>query len=145
VRAIVPDGLRYSIDTTGRADVLRAAVESLGQLGVCGVIGVGPSEEMSFEWRSILNGRTVTGITAGASVPEVFLPRLVELHRAGRFPVDGLLTRYPFADINRAVQDVRAGAVGKAVLTFDRPAAEPDPRGSSGAAGANPQRRPVDR
>jgi aryl-alcohol dehydrogenase len=119
VREVVPDGLQYSLDTTGRADVLRAAVESLGQLGVCGVIGVGASAEMSFEWRSILNGRTVTGITAGASVPEEFLPRLVGLYREGRFPVDGLLTRYPFADINAAVADVRAGRVGKAVLTFD--------------------------
>ena len=64
---------------------------------------------MSFEWRSILNGRTVTGITAGASVPEEFLPRLVDLYRDGRFPVDGLLTRYPFAEINTAVDDVRAG------------------------------------
>jgi aryl-alcohol dehydrogenase len=119
VREIVPAGLEYSLDTTGRADVLRAAVESLGQLGTCGVIGVGPSAEMSFEWRSILNGRTVTGITAGASVPEEFLPRLVELYLAGLFPVDQLLTHYPFADIDRAVADVRAGAVGKAVLTFD--------------------------
>jgi aryl-alcohol dehydrogenase len=118
IREIVPAGLQYSLDTTGRADVLRAAVESLGQLGVCGVIGVGPSAEMSFEWRSILNGRTVTGITAGASVPDVFLPRLVELYRDGRFPVDTLLTRYAFADINTAVADLRAGAVGKPVLVF---------------------------
>jgi aryl-alcohol dehydrogenase len=74
---------------------------------------------MSFEWRSILGtGRSVVGITAGASVPEEFLPRLVELHRAGRFPVDALLTHYPFADVNRALDDVRAGRVGKAVLTF---------------------------
>ena len=119
VREIVPAGLQHSLDTTGRADVLRAAVESLGQLGTCGVIGVGPSAEMSFEWRSILNGRTVTGITAGSSVPEEFLPRLVQLYRDGRFPVDGLLTRYPFADVERAVGDVRSGAVGKAVLVFD--------------------------
>ncbi|WP_091944363.1 NAD(P)-dependent alcohol dehydrogenase [Trujillonella endophytica] len=120
VRAEVPGGLQYSLDTTGRADVLRAAVESLAPLGVCGVIGVGASAEMSFEWRSILStGRSVVGITAGASVPEEFLPRLVELHRAGRFPVDGLLTHYPFAEVNRALDDVRAGRVGKAVLTFD--------------------------
>lgn len=116
VREILPSGLDYSIDTTGRADVLRAAVESLGTLGRCGVIGVGPSAEMAFEWRSILNGRTVTGITAGSSVPEEFLPRLLELHRAGRFPVDRLLTYYPFEQINEAIADLRAGTVGKAVL-----------------------------
>jgi aryl-alcohol dehydrogenase len=118
VREICPSGLDHSIDTTGHAAVLRDAVESLGTLGTCGVIGVGPSAEMSFEWRSILNGRTVTGITAGSSVPETFLPQLLQLHRDGRFPVEQLLTHFPFEQINEAVDAVRAGAVGKAVLTL---------------------------
>jgi aryl-alcohol dehydrogenase len=118
MREIVPEGLRYAIDTTGRAEVLRAAVESLGALGTCGAIGVGVSAEMSFEWRSMLNGRTLTGIIAGGGVPEEFLPRLLELHREGRFPVDRLLTHYPFSEINAAIADLKAGRVGKAVLTF---------------------------
>lgn len=116
--AIVPEGLQYAIDTTGREDVLRTAVEALGPLGTVGVIGVGPSESMSFEWRSILNGRTVTGIIAGASLPQLFIPRLLELHAAGRFPVDKMITYFPFADINDAVAAVRTGTVSKAVLTF---------------------------
>lgn len=119
VHEIVPDGLRYALDTTGRAEVVRAAVESLGAPGTCGVIGVGPSAEMSFEWRSVLNGRTITGIVAGGGVPQEFLPRLLDLHRQGSFPVERLLTHYPFTDIDTAVADVRAGRVGKAVLTFD--------------------------
>ncbi|GAA4717742.1 NAD(P)-dependent alcohol dehydrogenase [Phytohabitans rumicis] len=116
---IVPDGFDFAIDTTGRADVLRTAVEALGPLGRCGVIGVGPSETMTFDWRSILNGRGVTGIIAGSSVPRVFLPRLLDLYTAGRFPVDRMLTYFPFDQINEAVDAVRRGSVGKAVLTFD--------------------------
>jgi aryl-alcohol dehydrogenase len=73
---------------------------------------------MSFEWRSILNGRTVTGIIAGSSVPQVFLPRLFQLYAAGAFPVDRMLSFYPFHEINEAVGDIKRGAVGKAVLTF---------------------------
>ncbi|MFG1779529.1 NAD(P)-dependent alcohol dehydrogenase [Micromonospora sp. NPDC049051] len=118
LRAIAPYGFDFAIDTTGREDVLRTAVESLGPLGRAGVVGVGPSERMSFEWRSILNGRSVTGIIGGSSLPQVFLPRLLDLHAAGRFPVDRLLTHIPFEQINEAVAAVRAGAVGKAVLTF---------------------------
>lgn len=118
LREIATHGFDYAIDTTGREDVLRTAVEALGPLGRCGVIGVGPSEQMSFDWRSILNGRTVTGIIAGSSIPQVFLPKLLELHAAGRFPIDRMLTYFPFDQINEAVESVRRGAVGKAVLTF---------------------------
>jgi aryl-alcohol dehydrogenase len=116
--ALAPHGLQYAIDTTGREDVLRTAVEALGPLGTVGVIGIGPSESMSFEWRSVLNGRTITGIIGGASLPQLFLPRLLDLHAAGKFPVDRMMSYFPFEQINEAVAAVRSGAVGKAVLTF---------------------------
>ncbi|MEU6034437.1 NAD(P)-dependent alcohol dehydrogenase [Actinomadura sp. NPDC047616] len=118
LRSIAPDGFDFAIDTTGRADVLRTAVEALAPLGRCGVVGVGPSPEMSFDWRSVLNGRTVTGIIAGGSMPQVFLPKLLDLHAAGRFPVDRLVTRFPFDRFDEAVDAARHGTVGKAVLTF---------------------------
>lgn len=116
--ALVPEGFDFVIDTTGREDVLRTAVEALGPLGRAGVIGVGPSESMSFDWRSILNGRTVTGIVAGSSVPQLFLPELLELNAEGRFPVEKMISYFPFEQINEAVAAVRSGSVGKAVLTF---------------------------
>jgi aryl-alcohol dehydrogenase len=116
--AIAPGGFDFAIDTTGREDVLRTAVEALGPLGRCGVIGVGPSESMTFDWRSILNGRSVTGIIAGGSLPQVFLPKLLDLHAAGRFPIEKLLSYFPFEEINTAVDAVRRGEVGKAVLTL---------------------------
>ncbi|MBO4209138.1 NAD(P)-dependent alcohol dehydrogenase [Micromonospora echinofusca] len=118
LREIAPDGFDFAIDTTGREQVLRTAVEALGPLGHCGVIGIGPSPTMSFDWRSVLNGRTITGIIAGGAIPQVFLPKLLDLHAAGRFPVDPLLTHFPFDQINEAVAAVRAGTVGKAVLTL---------------------------
>ncbi|MFB4316283.1 NAD(P)-dependent alcohol dehydrogenase [Actinomadura sp. 21ATH] len=118
LRSIAPDGFDFALDTTGRADVLRTAVEALAPLGRCGVIGVGPSEEMSFDWRSVLNGRTITGIIGGGAVPQVFVPELLRLNAAGRFPVDGIVTRFPFEEIGAAVAAVKGGAVGKAVLTF---------------------------
>lgn len=116
--AITPGGLDFVIDTTGREDVLRTAVEALGPLGRAGVIGIGPSESMSFEWRSILNGRSVTGIIAGSSLPQLFLPRLLDMHARGEFPVERMITYFPFEQINEAVAAVRRGDVGKAVLTF---------------------------
>lgn len=118
LRDIAPHGFDFVIDTTGHQAVLRTAVEALGPLGRCGVIGVGPSQEMSFDWRSVLNGRTITGIIGGSSLPQVFLPRLLDLYAEGGFPVDRMMSYYPFEKINEAVAAVRSGAVAKAVLTF---------------------------
>lgn len=115
---IAPGGLNYAIDTTGREDVLRTAVEALGPLGRVGVIGIGPSESMSFEWRSVLNGRSITGIIAGSSLPQLFLPKLLQLHADGKFPVDRMISYFGFEQINEAVAAVKGGSVGKAVLTF---------------------------
>lgn len=118
LRDIAPGGMDFVLDTTGHEKVLRTAVEALGPLGHAGVIGIGPSESMSFEWRSVLNGRTITGIIAGGAVPQTFLPRLLDLHAAGRFPIDPLITTFAFEEINEAVAAMRAGAVTKAVLTL---------------------------
>ena len=118
LRAIAPDGFDYVLETTGRADVLRTAVESLAPLGHCGVIGVGPSEEMRLGWRSVLNGRTITGIIGGGAAPQVFVPELLRLHAAGRFPVPEIVRHFPFERIGDAIEATRSGAVAKAVLTF---------------------------
>jgi len=118
LRELAPQGLDFVLDTTGHEKVLRTAVEALGPLGHAGVIGIGPSESMSFEWRSVLNGRTITGIIAGGAVPQTFLPRLLDLHARGRFPIDPLITTFAFEEINEAVAAMRAGDVTKAVLTL---------------------------
>jgi len=118
IRAIVPDGLDGSVDTTGRADVVKAAVASLHTRGTCAVVGVGPSENVEVEWRTLLNGRTVTGVISGSAVPQLLVPQLLEWQQAGRFPVEKLLAHYAFADINEAAAATKRGDVVKAVLTF---------------------------
>ena len=118
IRAIVPDGLDGSVDTTGRADVVKAAVAALHTRGTCAVVGVGPSENVEIDWRTLLNGRTVTGVISGSSVPQVLVPQLLEWQRAGRFPVEKLMAHYAFADINEAAAATKRGDVIKAVLSF---------------------------
>lgn len=119
VAGIAPGGLDYAIDTTGVAAVVASVVPLLTTRGTCAVVGAGPSAEMVLDWRTVLNGRTVTGIIGGNSVPDVFLPELVGLFHAGRFPVDELVRYYPFEEINAAVEASVRGEVVKPVLTFD--------------------------
>jgi aryl-alcohol dehydrogenase len=54
----------------------------------------------------------------GDSVPQTFIPKLISLYQAGLFPLDKLVTKYDFADINRAFSDSKFGVTLKPVLIF---------------------------
>jgi aryl-alcohol dehydrogenase len=111
-------GADFSIDTTGSPAVLQQAVYCTGPGGVCCLIGAPPfGTEVSLDMNQILAvGPTVRGIVEGESVPDVFLPRLIELWRQGRFPIDRIMTYYDFGEIDRAARDAEQGKVGKPVL-----------------------------
>ena len=64
----------------------------------------------------LTGGRVVRGIVEGDSVPDIFLPRLMELHVRGRFPVDRLMAFYDFDEIDRAARDAESGVAVKSVL-----------------------------
>jgi aryl-alcohol dehydrogenase len=65
---------------------------------------------------SIMFGRTIRGIIEGDSIPDIFIPQLIELYRQGRFPIDKLITFYPLNEINQAIKDMESGKVVKPVL-----------------------------
>ena len=62
------------------------------------------------------NGRTVRGVIQGDSVPQEFIPLLVDHIVAGRFPVETMITFYPLTDINRAAEESASGKTIKPVL-----------------------------
>ncbi|MDX2394067.1 NAD(P)-dependent alcohol dehydrogenase [Streptomyces sp. DK15] len=113
-------GVDHSVESTGAVPVMNTAIGVLAPLGSAAVLGVaGLEAELKANAFELLKGRTVTGSVMGHQAPGVLVPRLLDLHRQGRFPLDRLVTTYPLADINRAVADVRAGRTVKAVLTHD--------------------------
>lgn len=52
-------------------------------------------------------------------MPEVFIPRLIELYRQGRMPFDRIMRTYAFADIEQACKDTTAGVTIKPILMFE--------------------------
>ncbi len=118
ITAITGYGADFSLETTGSPLVFREALECIAPTGVCGLIGAPAfGTEVTFDMNSILiPGRTVRGIVEGDSVPGVFIPRLTELWRQGRFPVERIMTFYDFDQIDQAAGDAEAGRVIKPVL-----------------------------
>jgi aryl-alcohol dehydrogenase len=117
VQDITSGGAEFSLECVGNPKVLRQAVDVLPRLGVCGLLGVvPPGTEVGLDMDAIMNGRTVKGIIEGDAIPDLFIPKLIDLYRQGRFPFDRLIKFYPFDQINQAVEDMEQGRVIKPVL-----------------------------
>lgn len=113
-------GTKFSLETSGSLVALRQAVDSIQIMGECGMIGAPAfGSEIGLDTWGLLLGRKIRGICEGDSVPDLFIPKLIELYKQGRFPFDKLVKFYKFADINQAVEDSERGKTVKAVILFD--------------------------
>lgn len=121
VRAIVPLGAHYSIEATGVPAVARSAVHALQPGGTCALLGVGPAGTSLIldHMQVALLGLTVVGLPAGSCDPGLLVPRLFELYRQGRLPVEKLVRTFAFSEIESAVKAAEEGSVVKPVLLFD--------------------------
>lgn len=110
-------GVQYSLDTTAVPAVIQQAVESLLPLGQCVILGVSsPGASITLPISSLFFGQSVGGAIEGDSVPKLFIPKLIELWRQGRFPFDRLVRFYEFGQINQAMHDSAKGIALKPVL-----------------------------
>ncbi|MFF3354762.1 NAD(P)-dependent alcohol dehydrogenase [Streptomyces sp. NPDC002917] len=110
-------GADYVLEITARPEMLTLAVDALAPLGTAALIGGAPAgAHAPVNMNALLGGRTVRGIAQGDSIPQLFIPQLIDLYRAGRFPFDRLITFYGFDQINEAATDTRTGAAIKPVL-----------------------------
>ena len=118
IRRLVPGGVVCALDTTGRSESYHQALASLRTKGRFGFLTVPASPFEPNLGAIMLGGHTIRGIVQGDSIPDRFIPRLIDLHMTGRFPFDKLVTKYPFEQINQAIADQASGEVVKPVFTF---------------------------
>jgi aryl-alcohol dehydrogenase len=111
-------GVDFSLDTTAVDAVTRQAIECVGPLGTCGLIAnKGPTQTVPVNiLGAMLRGRSVRGIVQGDSVPDIFIPRLVDFFMKGQFPFDRLVRFYDFEQIDEAMHDAETGVAIKPVL-----------------------------
>jgi aryl-alcohol dehydrogenase len=110
-------GIDYAFDTSGSSRLLDAMRKILTPgASACGV-GIG--EAMTLSERERREGKTWMTTNTGFSVPPLFIPKLLEYHRAGQFPFEKMLRFYRFDEINEAFAANRACTAVKPVILMD--------------------------
>lgn len=112
-------GANYSIDTSGVTDFVRKGLHCLAPLGVEAVVGITAPMEIDMFGELMAEGKTIMGVIEGAANPKLFIPKMLEYYKQGRFPVDKLMKFYDFKDINQAFEDSHNGTAIKAVLRMN--------------------------
>ncbi|GGH60007.1 aryl-alcohol dehydrogenase [Filimonas zeae] len=115
---ILPHGVQFGIDTTGRNEVINNTLASMAPVGEMVAIGVA-RKPLELETNIFLTkGYKIRFINQGDSVPQEFIPKLIRMYQNGQFPFDKLIKKYAFENINQAVEDSETGKTIKSVLTI---------------------------
>lgn len=119
IKEITGRGVNYAIESSGRPDNTRLAVDSLAVLGTAVQVAGGPVGSVaSVDINTILFERNLNGFLMGEGVPQIFIPKLIELYKKGKFPFDKLIKYYTFEQINDAIDDSKKGTTIKPIIKF---------------------------
>jgi alcohol dehydrogenase len=105
-------GADVAIETAGKAAVLAAAYAATRRGGRAVTVGLPPPAEMlSIPAVSLVgDGKTLMGSYMGSSIPARDVPRYIALWRAGKLPVERLLTSVsPLSHINPLMDELASG------------------------------------
>ena len=63
--------------------------------------------------------KSFTGVIEVESVPQEFIPEMVDLYRSGKFLLDKMVKFYQSEEINEAIKDSVNGNTIKPIIVFD--------------------------
>ncbi|WP_329791650.1 zinc-binding dehydrogenase [Lentzea sp. DG1S-22] len=122
VRDLTGGGADKVIDTTGVAAVLEQAYAATAVGGTTVTVGLPhPDRTVSLPALNLVaEERTLKGSYLGSCVPRRDVPRFVDLYRAGRLPVDGLLSgRLGLHEINDGFAKLASGDAVRQVVVME--------------------------
>ncbi|KAK4101274.1 NAD(P)-binding protein [Parathielavia hyrcaniae] len=113
-------GVDFSIDTTGVSKVIEQMLNCLAYGGTAASVGAPPMDDkITVGSGSFFAEKKMwVGVTEGESHPPEFIPRLVNLHREGKFPVEKLSKVYSVEEMKKAISDMKHGTVLKPIIKF---------------------------
>jgi aryl-alcohol dehydrogenase len=119
IQKLTGGGVDFAFECIGKPETVRQTVDCVRPGGTAVISGViAPGAEVHLDGLGLL-GKTVIGNVEGSTVPEEYIPKLVEFWRQGEFPFDKMTTKtYALNDINQAIADMERGDVIKPVIRY---------------------------
>ncbi|MCL2419214.1 MAG: alcohol dehydrogenase catalytic domain-containing protein [Conexibacteraceae bacterium] len=121
VRALVPGGVDHAIETVGSSEVLAAAYHATRRGGCTTTVGLPhPDARLTIPAVSLTaEQRRLQGSYLGSCVPSRDIPRFIALYRAGRLPVDRLLShRLGLDELDSGFARLARGDAVRQVVVF---------------------------
>lgn len=112
-------GVDFAFEAVGLPQPIEQAYDSTRKGGTCVVVGIAPpSARAAINVNQLVYAeKTLKGSIYGSTRPRIDLHRLIDLHRAGRLDLDGLLTRtYPLSEINEAYAALEQGEIARSLV-----------------------------
>lgn len=112
-------GTDVVIETVGKTRVLATAYKAARRGGRVVTVGLpNPAEELGINALSLVaDAKTLMGSYMGSSIPARDIPRYIALWRAGRLPVERLLTSVsPLEEINELMDKLAEGKAVRQVI-----------------------------
>lgn len=122
VRALTDGGCDVVLEMAGSVRALEAAVAMTRRGGTTVTAGLPPADAaLAVNIVSLVaEERTLKGSYIGTSVPARDIPRYVALYRAGRLPIDRLVSGYlTLSDLNRGFDELHAGHSVRQIVRVD--------------------------
>jgi Zn-dependent alcohol dehydrogenase len=120
VHALTGIGVDYAFEAVGKAALGQAAMWAARPGGTAVLVGAAPlGDAITIDPTVVFMAteRRLVGSFLGSSNSPREIPRLLELWRAGRLDLEGMVTRRrPLAEVNEAFDDLRAARGLRTVL-----------------------------
>jgi len=113
------EGVDYSFEAIGNPKAMAQAFQALRRGGVATAVGIAPtgSEVSVSAGELVYQEKTLKGSYYGSTRPQADMPRLLQLFRSGKLPIDRLISRrYSLDQVNEAYDALLAGEVARSVL-----------------------------
>ncbi|MGJ8682805.1 zinc-binding dehydrogenase [Paraglaciecola sp.] len=115
-------GADYSIEASGQAFTIEQAFESIRDGGGKCIFASHPKDgdKISLEPHAFHRGKSIQGSWGGGSNPDTDIPKLVNLYKKGHLNLEPFLSKgYALDDINSAMDDLRKGAIVRALIEIN--------------------------
>jgi S-(hydroxymethyl)glutathione dehydrogenase / alcohol dehydrogenase len=122
LRRLASGGPDYVFDSVGSPATIPQALQGVRNGGTAVIVGLHAARAQVpiSAGALVLGNKRLLGSFAGTIKPQLDLPRLIELYRAKRLPLDALITRtYPLGDLPRAFEDMERGRIIRGVVVFE--------------------------